>query len=73
MQFLCEIFLLTLFAVILSMLVVKPVVAFSMTCCPGLKPDFFNADTMTFLFLLTIATSLLAGFYPQRSYPDICR
>jgi putative ABC transport system permease protein len=67
MQFLCEIFLLTLFAVLLSMLAMKPVVRiFHELLPPGLKPDFFSAPTLFFLFLLTIATSLLAGFYPAK-------
>jgi putative ABC transport system permease protein len=66
-QFLCEIFLLTLFAVMLSMLAMKPVVRiFHDLLPPGLKPDFFSIPTLLFLFLLTVATSLLAGFYPAK-------
>ena len=66
-QFLCEIFLLTLFAVTLSMMATQPVVRiFHDLLPPGLKPDFFSTPALIFLFLLTVVTSLLAGFYPAK-------
>jgi putative ABC transport system permease protein len=67
LQFLCEIFLLTLFAVMLSMMAMKPIVSiFQDLLPPGLKPDFFSGSSLLFLFLLTLITSLLAGFYPAK-------
>ena len=67
LQFLCEIFLLTLFAVLLSMLAMQPMVRiFHDLLPPGLKPDFFSAPSLIFLFMLTLLTSLLAGFYPAK-------
>src|SRR4029077_5422269 len=33
---------------------------------PGLNPDFFSAPTFLFLFVLTVSTSILAGFYPAK-------
>ncbi len=67
LQFLCEIFLLTLVAVGLSMLAMKPVLhIFHDLVPPGLNPDFFSAPTLIFLLLLTVSTSILAGFYPAK-------
>jgi putative ABC transport system permease protein len=66
-QFLCEIFLLTLLAAILSVLVMKPVIfLFHDLLPPGIQLDFFNSSTIPFLILLTVVTSLLAGFYPAK-------
>jgi ABC-type antimicrobial peptide transport system permease subunit len=67
LQFFCEIFLLTLVAVGLSMLAMKPVLGiFHDLVPPGLSPDFFSGPTLLFLFILTISTSILAGFYPAK-------
>ena len=67
LQFLCEIFLLTLIAVGLSMLAMKPVLSiFHELLPPGLNPDFFSAPTLIFLLVMTISTSMLAGFYPAK-------
>jgi putative ABC transport system permease protein len=66
-QFLCEIFLLTLFAVGLSLLIMKPVIYFFHDLLPpGIELGFYNPITIVFLLILTIATSLLAGFYPAK-------
>jgi ABC-type lipoprotein release transport system permease subunit len=66
-QFLFEISLLTLIAVALSMLAIKPVISmFHNLLPPGLNPDFFNLSALVFLVLLVITTSLLAGFYPAK-------
>ncbi len=68
LQFLCEIFLLTRFAVLFfPCWSCKPIVrVFHDLLPPGLKPDFFSAPSLIFLFLLTLLTSLLAGFYPAK-------
>ena len=66
-QFLTETFVLTLLAVILSVLLVKPVLSvFSAYIPRGIIFDFFNRSTLCFLLVVTIITSLLAGFYPAK-------
>lgn len=67
LQFLIETLVLTLFAVSLSILLVKPVLAaFSSFIPEGVK--FHPSGTSTIVFLATIAiiTSLLAGLYPAK-------
>jgi ABC-type antimicrobial peptide transport system permease subunit len=67
LQFLCEIFLLTLFAVGLSLLVMKPVIyLFHDLLPPGIELGLYKPITIVFLLLLTLVTSLLAGFYPAK-------
>ncbi len=66
-QFLVEIFVLTLFAGLLSVLVMKPLIyLFHDLLPPGIDLGFYNPVTILFLLLLIILTSLLAGFYPAR-------
>jgi putative ABC transport system permease protein len=67
LQFLCEIFLLTLFAGLLSMLVMKPLIyLFHDLLPPGIDLGFYNPVTIIFLLVLILVTSLLAGFYPAK-------
>lgn len=67
LQFLSEIFLLTLFAGVLSVLVMKPLIyLFHDLLPPGIQLGFYNPITILFLLLLILVTSLLAGFYPAR-------
>ncbi len=67
LQFLTETFLLTLFAVVISALMVNPVLAaFSSFIPQGVTFNFSDASTVIFLLSVTIITSLLAGFYPSR-------
>jgi putative ABC transport system permease protein len=67
LQFFCEIFLLTLFAVVLSLLFMKPVIyLFHDLLPPGITLSYYNPITILFLLLLTLVTSLLAGFYPAK-------
>jgi putative ABC transport system permease protein len=67
LQFLSEIFLLTLFAGVLSVLVMKPLIyLFHDLLPPGIQLGFYNPITILFLLLLIVVTSLLAGFYPAR-------
>ncbi len=66
-QFLCEIFLLTLFAMCLSVLVMKPLIyLFHDVLPPGIELGYYKPITIVFLLLLTLVTSLLAGFYPAK-------
>jgi putative ABC transport system permease protein len=66
-QFFCEIFVLTLLAVGLSILVMKPLLyLFHDLLPPGIDLSIYNSSTVIFLLLLTLATSLLAGFYPAK-------
>jgi putative ABC transport system permease protein len=67
LQFLIETLLLTLFAVLLSMLIVAPALA----AFKGFVPTgvgFHPTDPKTLLFLasITIVTTILAGYYPAR-------
>ncbi|WP_121808960.1 ABC transporter permease [Mucilaginibacter kameinonensis] len=66
MQFLSETFLITLFAVIISIgltpLILK---LFSGFVAPGVKANFLQQpDIFIFLFVLTVIVSILSGFYP---------
>ncbi|SOD79053.1 ABC transporter permease [Spirosoma fluviale] len=65
-QFLSETALLTLIAVLISLLLVHPILSLFQTLTPeGLTVDLFSWQTLIFLFLVTITTSLLSGFYPS--------
>ena len=67
LQFLLETLLLTVAAVTLSVLLVKPVLAaFSGFIPDGVAFHLFNLPTLLFLLLVTLVTTLLAGFYPAR-------
>ncbi len=67
LQFLSEIFLLTLFAGVLSVIVMKPLIYLFHDLLPsGVDLGFYNPITILFLILLILLTSLLAGFYPAR-------
>jgi putative ABC transport system permease protein len=66
-QFLTEAFLLTLFAVIVSVLLVKPVLYFFSDYIPvGITFHLFNYSTLLFLIIVTLLTTLVAGFYPAK-------
>jgi putative ABC transport system permease protein len=65
-QFFSETFLITLFAVIISIglapLILK---LFSDFVAPGVKADYIHQpDIFLFLFLLTVVVGILSGFYP---------
>ena len=65
-QFLSETFLLTLGAMLVSLLLAGPVVAAFQSLIPkGLTFDLFSGQTLAFMALVTITTSLLSGFYPS--------
>lgn len=66
-QFLCETFILTLMAVILSVLISHPVLSVFHNLIPaGVVLDLNHLSTLGFLPLITIFTALLAGFYPAK-------
>ncbi|HTI10519.1 MAG TPA: FtsX-like permease family protein, partial [Puia sp.] len=66
-QFLTETFLLSLFALLLAVLSVKPLLSAFHDFVPA-GVDFHPLDPATFGFvlLLTLITTLLAGFYPAK-------
>jgi putative ABC transport system permease protein len=66
-QFLTETFVLTVFAVIISMLLANPFLYFFKDFVPaGVTINFFNPSTLIFLCIITLLTTLLAGFYPAK-------
>jgi putative ABC transport system permease protein len=65
-QFLGETFLLTLLAVILSLLITQPVIMLLQQWMPpGLHLEL-STSVLLFLLGITVITSLLAGWYPAR-------
>ncbi len=67
LQFFSETFLLTLAAVALSTILLKPVLAAFQSFIPaGVVLQPFHSYTWLFLLVVTIITTLLAGFYPAR-------
>jgi putative ABC transport system permease protein len=67
LQFLTETLVLTFFAVMLAVLLVKPVLAAFRSFIPvGVKFQLFDLSTCIFLLLITVVTALLAGFYPAK-------
>ncbi|MDO6434425.1 ABC transporter permease [Flavitalea sp. BT771] len=66
-QFLAETLVLTIFAVLLSVMLVKPVLhAFKDFVPEGVSFHPFQTNTLLFLLIITGATALMAGFYPAR-------
>jgi ABC-type antimicrobial peptide transport system permease subunit len=66
-QFLTETFALTLLAVSVSVILVKPILtAFSDFIPEGVVFHLLNRSTLIFLLIVTLFTSLLAGLYPAR-------
>jgi putative ABC transport system permease protein len=67
LQFLSETFLLVLFAVIISLGIVRLVLHASRAIfTDDLTINFLSPSLLVFLFLITIVTTLLAGFYPAK-------
>ncbi|GAB3995479.1 ABC transporter permease [Spirosoma daeguense] len=65
-QFLSETTFLTAIAILLSLLLVKPILAAFHSLMPeGLTFDLFSLQTMLFLLAVLLTTSLLSGFYPS--------
>ncbi len=66
LQFLGETSVLTLLAVVLSLMIIPPVMAFLQQWMPpGLRLEF-SWSTLLFLTGITVVTSLLAGWYPAK-------
>jgi len=66
-QFLAETSVLTFIAVMLAVLLVKPVLAAFHSFIPnGVNFNFFEPDTILFLIFITAITALLAGLYPAK-------
>jgi putative ABC transport system permease protein len=66
-QFLTETFLLTMAALVLALLAVKPMLfAFADFIPSAVSHHLLDTVNLGFLVLLALATTLLAGFYPAR-------
>ncbi|GGB03813.1 ABC transporter permease [Puia dinghuensis] len=66
-QFLAETFLLAVPSVVLAILFVRPVLTlFHDLIPPGLEFHFLDPFTLAFLLLITLVTTVFAGFYPAR-------
>ncbi|HMH32386.1 MAG TPA: ABC transporter permease, partial [Puia sp.] len=66
-QFLSETFILTVIAVLVSLLITKPVLFIFHSFLPeGLSLDLYNPRTLVYLAIITLVTTLLAGWYPGR-------
>jgi len=65
-QFFTETFLLTVTAVILAVLLIRPVFSMATDLIPEGVHFHFNGSTLLFLLLVTAVTTVLAGFYPAR-------
>lgn len=65
-QFLSETTLLTLVAVGIALMLVKPILSGFQSLTPkGLTFDLFSLQTLLFLGVVAVITALLAGFYPS--------
>ena len=66
-QFLAETFLLSLFAVLIALLLVNPVLALFRSFIPnGISFHLFEVSTGLVLLTIILTTTLLAGFYPAK-------
>lgn len=67
LQFLSEAFLLTAFAVLLSVMFVKPILSLFASYVPKeVRFEVTEPGTLLFLLIITVFTALLAGFYPAK-------
>jgi putative ABC transport system permease protein len=67
LQHLSETFLVTVFAVCVSLVLLKPAMTFFQGFIPeGASLQFLSPATLTFVASLVLATSLLAGLYPAK-------
>ena len=66
-QFLTETFVLTLFAVVLAVFLVKPVLTAFQSFIPnGVEFNLYEPATIIFLVAVTVITAVLAGLYPAK-------
>jgi putative ABC transport system permease protein len=67
LQFLVETFVLTVAALLIAILAVRPVLgAFQSWIAPGVVTHLFETGNLVFVALLVMAVTLLAGMYPAR-------
>ena len=66
LQFLIETFMITLFSVILSLLIVPSIIKTFHSFLPDGIELTYKLPVIIFIFLTTIVTSLLAGLYPAK-------
>src|SRR5450755_581271 len=65
-QFLTETFLMSLLALIVSLLIMKPVLAAFPSFIPrGVLPDMLDPKTILFMISLLVITTILSGLYPS--------
>ena len=66
-QFLTETFLVTIAAILVSVIIANPVIAAMQNLIPqGVALNLFEPSVLVFLIAVTIFTALLAGIYPAR-------
>lgn len=66
-QFLTETFVLTFFGVLLAILCINPLLVLFKSFIPtGVTFDYFAPSSLLFFAVVTLLTSILAGFYPAR-------
>lgn len=66
-QFLSETFVLTLLALIVSLICLQPLLTAFRSFLPGdVRSGIFQPSTLFFLLLITIVTALLSGLYPAK-------
>jgi len=66
LQFLSETFILTLIAVLLSMMIISPLISAFHKFLPDGVALSADLPTISFILLVTITTALFAGFYPAK-------
>lgn len=67
LQFLCETLVLTLLAMIVSLICLQPLLTAFRSFLPGdIRSGIFQPATGLFLLLITILTALLSGIYPAK-------
>jgi putative ABC transport system permease protein len=65
-QFLTETFLMSLLALIVSLLIMRPVLAAFPSFIPrGVLPDMLDPKTILFMISLLVITTILSGLYPS--------
>ncbi len=66
LQLLCETFILTALSAFISLIIVSPIISAFHTFLPDGVGLSFNQNTISFILLVILAISLLAGFYPAK-------
>ncbi|HXL57168.1 MAG TPA: ABC transporter permease, partial [Chitinophagaceae bacterium] len=66
LQLLCETFTLTALSAVISLIIVSPVISAFRAFLPDGVALSFNENIISFILLVTLGISLLAGFYPAK-------